>query len=164
MFIVGVLGLIAVFVTVITQGGDAGFDNFFDLYLEFGSHRHLSADNTNYSFTIPPFSWLTQFLGVNGFSIILIAVLLRFIEFRGVSQKFANRTKFIRRFGTIAFTNYNNQCIFFILWEVYSLIVFGTHYQKPQWFGMFAIMLLTIGFYALALWLWEKAGCLVKIV
>ncbi|MHA1244508.1 MAG: hypothetical protein ACTSP7_08050 [Candidatus Heimdallarchaeota archaeon] len=163
MFIAGVIGLIAVFVTVIVQGGDAGITNFFDLYLEFGSHRYLSADNPNYLFPIPPFSWLAQFMAVNGFSIILIAILLRLIEFRGKSHKFAERTKIIRRFGTVAFSNYNNQWIFFILWEIVSLVAFGTHYQKPLWLGMVVIMILTLAVYILGLWLWEKIGYILSL-
>ncbi len=158
MFIAGVIGLIAMFTNVIIQGGENGIEHAFTLYREFGSHRFLSADNPSYSFPIPPFSWLAQFMGENGFSIILIAVLLRVIEFRGISHKFANRTKIIRRFGTIAFTNYNNQWIFFIIWEITSLVAFGTNYQKPLWFGMVVIMILTIAFYSLILWLWEKIG------
>ncbi|HUT81696.1 MAG TPA: hypothetical protein VMZ29_10890 [Candidatus Bathyarchaeia archaeon] len=163
MFIAGVIGLIAMFATVIVQGGANGIDNAFTLYLEFGSHRFLSADNPSYSFPIPPFSWLAQFMGVNGFSIILIAVLLRVIEFRGISHKFADRTKIIRRFGTIAFTNYNNQWIFFIMWEITSLVAFGTHYQKPLWLGMGVIAILTVAFYSLILWLWEKIGYILSL-
>ena len=163
MFIAGVIGLIAVFVNVIIKGGAAGIDNFFDLYLEFGSHRYLSADNPRYSFPIPPLSWMAQFMGVNGFSIILVAVLLRLVEFRGTSHKFAKRTKIIRRFGTVAFSNYNNQWIFFILWEIVSLVAFGTHYQKPLWGGMIVIMLLTLAVYSLGLWLWEKIGYILSL-
>jgi len=124
MFIAGVIGLIAVFANVFIQGGAAGFDNAFDLYLEFGSHRYLSADNPNYSFPIPPLSWLGQFMGVNGFSIILVAVLL---------------------------------------WEIVSLVAFGTHYQKPLWGGMIVIMLLTLAVYSLGLWLWEKIGYILSL-
>ncbi len=163
MFVAGIIGLVAVFVTVIVQGGAEGIDNAFSLYLEFGSHRYLSADNPRYSFAIPPFSWLAQFMGVNGFSIILIAILLRLIEFRGISHTFADRTKIIRRFGTVAFSNYNNQWIFFILWEIVSLIAFRTHYQRPLWLGTIVIMVLTVEVYALGLWLWEKIGYILSL-
>ncbi|MHA1221586.1 MAG: hypothetical protein ACTSQB_07620, partial [Candidatus Heimdallarchaeota archaeon] len=163
MFIAGVIGLVFVFVNVINQDPVAGFDNAMSLYLNFGSHRYLSADNLSYSFTIPPFSWLAQFMGVNGFSIILIAILLRLIEFRGISHKFAERTKIIRRFGTVAFTNYNNQWIFFIIWELTSLMFYQTHYQKLLWFGMFVVIILTISIYSLILWGWEKIGYILSL-
>jgi hypothetical protein len=158
MFIAGVIGLIAVFANVVIQGGAAGIDNAFSLYLNFGSHRYYSADNPTAGFAIPPFSWLAQFMGVNGFSIILVAVLLRLIEFRGISNKFAKNTKIIRRFGTIAFTNYNNQWIFFIMWEITSLMFYQEHYRKPLWFGLLVVMILTILVYSLILWGWEKIG------
>lgn len=163
MFIVGLLGVFAVLITVVIQGGAIGIDNAIELYTNFVDHRFWSGDNQTLGFTIPQFAWLAQFMAVNGFSILSIASLLRLIEFRGISKKFANRTKIIRRFGIVAFSNYNNQWIYFVMWEITSLMFYQTHYQKPLWLGMLVVLILTFSVYSLILWGWEKVGYILSL-
>ncbi|MHA1212343.1 MAG: hypothetical protein ACTSSH_07765, partial [Candidatus Heimdallarchaeota archaeon] len=165
MFVVGMVGIFVVLILVVIQSEniDIGIENALALYFKFPDHRAWTADNTNFGFAVPLFSWLTQFLAVTGLSIIFIAVLFRTIEFRGISKKFADKTKFIRRFGIVAFTNYNNQWIYFIMWELMSLMFYQTHYQRPLWLGMLVVMILTFGTYSLMLWGWEKIGYILSM-
>lgn len=158
MFSIGLIGVFAVIANVAVNTGflvTGDIMPIVDFYFTIVYHGQWTPYFASY---IPQFSWLAQFLAVNGFGIILFSILFRLIEFRGISKQFANRSKLIRRFGTIAFTNYNNQWYFFIVWAFTSFILKGTAYAKLQWGGTALVILLTLGFYSLVNWLWEKIG------
>ena len=158
MFLTGLITVVVVIGNVAVNTGflvTGDIEPIIDFYFSIVNHGQWTPYYASY---IPQFSWLAQFLAVNGFSMILYSILFRLIEFRGASKQFANRSKFIRRFGTIAFTNYNNQWYFFIVWAFTSFILKGTAYAKLQWGGTALVILLTLGFYSLINWLWEKIG------
>ncbi|MCK5159860.1 MAG: hypothetical protein KAR08_11915 [Candidatus Heimdallarchaeota archaeon] len=158
MFLTGLITVVVVIGNVAVNTGflvTGDIEPIIDFYFSIVNHGQWTPYYASY---IPQFSWLAQFLAVNGFSLILYSILFRLIEFRGASKQFANRSKFIRRFGTIAFTNYNNQWYFFIVWAFTSFILKGTAYAKLQWGGTALVILLTLGFYSLINWLWEKIG------
>ncbi|MEA2070141.1 MAG: hypothetical protein U9O98_02525 [Asgard group archaeon] len=158
MFVCGLIGiLLTLFHIMSVQNVDAAIE----FYLIFPNHRGWSPDYSiaDPSLTsIPPFAWLGQFLAVNGFSLILIIGLFRLIEFRGKSKNFAKKTIILRRFGTVAFTNYNNQWMYFVIFFLTSLLTKGTAYQKLSWAGTFLTILLTYLLYILILFLWEKVN------
>ncbi|MGC9780420.1 MAG: hypothetical protein HZR80_14330 [Candidatus Heimdallarchaeota archaeon] len=118
MFIAGTIGVIVIIVGII---GTTDFDTAITVYQLIPYHRHWSPDYASY---IPLFSWFAQFLAVNGFSLMLVMLLFRLIEYRGKSKKFSDKTRFIRRFGTVAFSNYNNQLylLYYVLFNVVSII------------------------------------------
>ena len=150
MFIGGLIGIIIVIIKILNA---TDFDTAVDFYLVFINHRAWAADYASY---VPPFAWIAQFLAVNGFSIMIIMFLFRLVEFRGKAQIYAERTKIIRRFGTVAFTNYNNQWMYFVVFFLVSLLLTGTAYQPLFWGGVFLIMLITYLLYSLILFGWEK--------
>jgi hypothetical protein len=153
-------GLIGIGYSLISIMNVQGFDAAIDFYMLFINHRAWSPDYVIFDpslYSIPPFAWLGQFLAVNGFSIMLLMFLLRAVEFRGKGKKFADNTKFIRRFGIVAFSNYNNQWIYFVVFCITSSIIYFTPYALLPWYGVFLTMILTYGIYYLILWLWEKA-------
>ena len=163
MFLVGlamfVAGLLGIGYSIISVMNAQGFDSAIDFFMVFINHRAWSPDFVllNPTLTsIPPFSWLGQFLAVNGFSLMLIMFLFRAIEFRGKSKQFADKTKFVRRFGLVAFSNYNNQWIYFVVFCVTSSIIFFTPYALLPWYGVFLTIILTYAVYYLILWAWEK--------
>lgn len=158
MFSIGLIGIVFIIGNVAVNTGflvTGDIMPIVDFYFTIVDHGQWTPYYASY---IPQFSWVAQFLAVNGFSIILFSILFRLIEFRGISKQFANRSKFVRRFGTIAFTNYNNQWYFFIVWAFTSFILKGTAYAKLQWGGTALVILLTLGLYSLINWGWEKIG------
>jgi uncharacterized membrane protein len=153
-------GLIGIGYSLISIMNAQGFDAAIDFYMLFINHRAWSPDYVIFDpslYSIPPFAWVGQFLAVNGFSIMLLMFLLRAVEFRGKGKQFADNTKFIRRFGIVAFSNYNNQWIYFVVFCITSSIIYFTPYALLPWYGVFLTMILTYGIYYLILWLWEKA-------
>jgi len=80
----------------------------------------------------------------------------RFIEFRGKGNAYAGKTKIIRRYGTVAFSNYNNQWIYFLVFFLTSLIIYQVPYQRLFWWGTFLTLFLTLAVFSLLLWGWEK--------
>ncbi|MHA1586593.1 MAG: hypothetical protein ACTSUW_04575 [Candidatus Heimdallarchaeota archaeon] len=158
MFLSGLIGILFIIVNVAINTGflvTGDIMPIIEFYFTIVDHGQWTPYYASY---IPQFSWLAQFLAVNGFSIILFSILFRLIEFRGISKQFANRSKFIRRFGTIAFTNYNNQWYFFIVWAFLSYVIYGVAYTKLLWTGTALVILLTFGLYSLINWAWEKIG------
>ncbi len=150
MFIAGTIGVIVIIVGII---GTTDFDTAITVYQLIPYHRHWSPDYASY---IPLFSWFAQFLAVNGFSLMLVMLLFRLIEYRGKSKKFSDKTRFIRRFGTVAFSNYNNQYIYYIMFYLMSLALYGNPYNKLFWPGTFLTIFLTLIVYLLLLFGWEK--------
>ncbi|MHA1126572.1 MAG: hypothetical protein ACTSO7_11735 [Candidatus Heimdallarchaeota archaeon] len=150
MFIAGMIGVVVIIVNILTV---ADFETAVQIYEFIAYHRHWTPD---YMGIIPLFAWLAQFLTVNGYSLMLVMILFRIVEFRGISKKFSDRTRFIRRFGTVAFTNYNNQWIFYIVFFFSSWAIFFTPYAKFYWAGTFLVIFITLIVFYLLLIVWEK--------
>ena len=151
MFVVGLLGIVMVLINIMNTTGS--IDDALGLYQSLFAHRHWSPD---YRWYIPPFAWITQFLTLNGFSLMLFMFLFRLIEFRGRSEAVAKRTKILRRFGTLAFTVYNIQWIYYLVFAFTSFIILGTPYQRFGWGGTFLTLFITLLILSVILWLWEK--------
>ncbi|NHJ31691.1 MAG: hypothetical protein FK732_02405 [Asgard group archaeon] len=157
MFLVGAImfvsGLIGVAVVILGVMNTQGFGRAIDIYVLLPYHRNYSPDFQNY---IPPFSWLAQFLLVNGFALMLVMLLFRLIEFRGRSKAFSDKTKVVRRFGTVAFSNYNNQAIYYVIFFFLSWIIKPAPYDKFFWPGTVLTVAVALGVYTLLLYGWEK--------
>jgi hypothetical protein len=151
-FVIGTAGVVIIVINVMSS---QGFDTAINFYREISNHRAWFPDRANY---IPPFAWLAQFISLNGFSIMLVAVLFRIVEFRGKAKIFADRTRIIRRFGVIAFTNYNNQFLYSFVFFITSLMLTRVAYQKLLWAGVFLSIFLTLLLYHGIMILWEKIG------
>jgi len=82
--------------------------------------------------------------------------LFRLIEFRGKSEFFSNKTKFVRRFGTTALSNYNNQFIYYYAFYFISSLLTIEPYQKLFWGGLFVTIFLAYLLYFMILKGWEK--------
>ncbi|NHJ48717.1 MAG: DUF1624 domain-containing protein [Asgard group archaeon] len=166
MFVGGLVGIVLIILQIMNGTYTAGVDPF-DVAIEFyrliGNHRIWAHDAANVIYgpetvPIPIFSWVAQFLALNGFSVMILMFLFRMIEFRGKGGFFAKRTKVIRRFGTIALTNYNNQWIYHLFFFLISLLLTSEFYKSVLWGGTFLILFLTLVTFIFLLWLWEKIG------
>ncbi|HUT80242.1 MAG TPA: heparan-alpha-glucosaminide N-acetyltransferase domain-containing protein [Candidatus Bathyarchaeia archaeon] len=157
MFLIGtgmfLLGIVGVIIIIINFMNAYGFEAAAELYQYIPYHRHWSPD---FDPRIPLFAWLAQFLVVNGYSIMLIMFFFRLIEFRGKSKLFSDKTKFVRRFGTVALSNYNNQFLFYYVFFFTSSILTFVAYQKLFWGGLFFTIFLAYALYYFILKGWEK--------
>ena len=154
MFITGIVGTAVDVVHVMTGidsiGGD-GFGVAVEFYRFISFHRHWFPDAPfAYADYITPVSWLWQTFITNGFSIMLCLMLLFLVEFRGRGKYFAKKTGYIRRYGIIAFSNYNNQWLYYI--PILILGEVGLH--TMLWGKTFLAMLMTFALYTIVLYLW----------
>jgi hypothetical protein len=122
--------------------------------------------------------WLHWFNVVTGAQIGAFCLLLRVTEFRGKTQKFGDKTLWIRRFGFVPFSIYNYQFIdvlpVLLLSVIGPLIPFmdqrnGFNYSKdgllfPAFgmnsygvYGIWFLMGLILLMYWLLLWAWQQA-------
>ena len=111
MFLIGAAGTIGLIVRTI----GVNFDDAIGVYRLISFHRHWFPDEPGFGVAkgyYGWFSWLWQFLVTNGWALMATLAMLYAVEFRGKGKKFAEKTKFVRRFGFIAFTNYNQQYIY----------------------------------------------------
>ncbi|MEA2071937.1 MAG: heparan-alpha-glucosaminide N-acetyltransferase domain-containing protein [Asgard group archaeon] len=163
MFIAGMIGI--VFILMQIMAGDYGSVDSFDVTIAFykliSFHRHWAPDAAGEIYPgvtvdIPPFSWLAQFSALTGFGIMLLMFLFRFIEFRGKGDEYAKYTKTIRRYGVVAFSNYNNQWIYNIVFCVTSLLITQQAYKRLLWGGTILTLVITLIVFSLLLWGWEK--------
>ncbi|MHA1213072.1 MAG: hypothetical protein ACTSSH_11480, partial [Candidatus Heimdallarchaeota archaeon] len=150
MFIVGLIGVVIVIASIINEHGLIPGVEF---YQTITFHRNWSPD---YDAISPLFAWLWQFLLLNGFAVMLLMFVFRLVEYRGKETVFSNKTKFVRRFGTVAFSNYNNQMIYLYVYYLISILFTLTAYSKLLWLGSISVVLISIIFYHLILRLWEK--------
>jgi hypothetical protein len=150
MFIPGMIGVVIIIVKLL---GSLGFEDAVGLYQLLPYHRHWSSDYASY---IPMFAWLAQFLCLTGYSVMLIMFLFRLIEFRGKSKAFSDKARFVRRFGTVAFSNYNNQWIYYIMFFLMSLAINQAAYERLFWAGTFLTIFVTLLVYYLLLLGWER--------
>ena len=125
MFLVGAVGTIMLIVKIIP----VSFDDATGVYRLISFHRHWFPDEPQYGVALGYygwFSWLWQFLVTNGWALMATLAILYAVEFRGKGKAFAEKTKFIRRFGFIAFTNYNQQSIYPFVNFIIPSLFFGT--------------------------------------
>jgi hypothetical protein len=163
MFIAGTIGTILTFIKIIPQS----FDDAAYLYRYISFHRHWAPDLLEESevtgailgnyFTW--WSWLWQFLVTNGWAIMATLAMLYMVEFRGKGKKFADKTRYIRRFGFTAFTNYNQQYIYPLVNFIIPQIFFGlAAYAKSTWFQTFFQIGITIIIYQIIMMVWERVN------
>jgi hypothetical protein len=171
MYGVGVAGIAVTLVLIMLRNAPTPADIdpmvAIGFYMGIIAHRSWTPQNIPFAeslgidaSTIPHFAWLAQFVAVTGMSIMLLMVLFRMVEFRGVSHKFARKTIIIRRFGTVAFSNYNNQWLYFIAWGIISLIFNGVWIEPQGWAGTALTIILAFAIFIFILWLWEKISYL----
>ncbi len=147
MFIVGVLGILLNLILVVNE---RGVDAALSLYILISEHRFWTVANG-----VPILGWLFQFLCLNGFGICGFVMMFRLVEFRGVGEQFAQKTKFIRRMGFIAFTVYTMQWIYNLFYFIVSSILTAP-YVRLGWGGTLLVVLCSVlTFYVLTLG-WEK--------
>ncbi|NHJ48184.1 MAG: DUF1624 domain-containing protein [Asgard group archaeon] len=161
MFFSGLIGIVFVLLAVIKNAtvGDP-IEIALLLYKDLPFHRNWSPDNHSY---IPAYSYIPQFLALNGFSLLMFTLLFRVIEFRGRSKQVAENTKIIRRYGIVAFSNYNNQWLYWMSFGLVSSIYTAISpdpsvvpYERMFWGGTFINIIITLVLYMGVLWLWEK--------
>ena len=154
MFLIGSIGILTNMILLIVE---VDMDAALNLYIGLPFHRNWVPENPSIgSSYLPILGWLFQFMSLNGAAICLIIVVVRVVEFRGRSKEFADKTKFFRRFGFIAFTIYNIQWIYFLIWFIISSTIYGQAYQPLDWAGTFLTMAITFLILHGILLLWEK--------
>jgi hypothetical protein len=173
MFLVGAAGIIAMMIRIIPQS----FDDAVGIYRLISFHRHWAPDYPQYGSYLTWWSWLWQFCSVTGWGLMATLAMLYAVEFRGKGKKFADRTKFVRRFGFTAFSNYNQQYIMTSTGFWVPQLFFGTGavatwlnlklgwwqsgliaYSKTLWFAIFFQIGCTLLIYHIVMRLWEKAN------
>ncbi|MHA1198850.1 MAG: hypothetical protein ACTSQF_05805, partial [Candidatus Heimdallarchaeaceae archaeon] len=152
MFVVGAVGTVFEVVNVLNN---TNFNDAVTFYKHVSFHRHWFPDAPQpYAPYISSFAWLWQFLFTNGFSIMLVLIVIYLVEFRGRGSQFAKRTRYIRRYGIVAFSNYNNQWLNWIP-PLFIPLIFGLEsYDKVLWGGIILLILTTLVFYTIVLYLW----------
>ncbi|MHA1766310.1 MAG: hypothetical protein ACTSVK_08610 [Promethearchaeota archaeon] len=149
MFVIGAVGVILNVVLVIIN---SGLDEGLSLYILISEHRYWTILHG-----VPILGWFFQFLFLNGFSICAILLIIRLVEFRGLSKKFAEKTVFIRRMGFIAFTIYTAQYIYNLIFFIVSSI-FSTPYTRLNWGGTILVIIFSLLVFYLITLGWEKIG------
>jgi len=88
----------------------------------------------------------------------MIMSLLRLVELRGKAKPFGQRSRFIRRFGFVAFTNYTIQFMYFVAMFITIDWIFGKTYDRNVglWGETIITIVIGIGTMALINILWEK--------
>ncbi|MFW9999684.1 MAG: hypothetical protein ACFE9Q_16050 [Candidatus Hodarchaeota archaeon] len=157
LFLVGIIGLIVNLVLIMDE---LGMTAALNLYKGLAFHRNWVPENPGIaSTTLPILGWLFQFLALNGTAICLIMVVVRVVEFRGRGKEFADKTRFFRRFGFVAFTVYNIQWVYFLIHFIVSSFIYGqpqAPYLKLDWAGTFLTMAITFVIFHGILLLWER--------
>ncbi|MHA1112049.1 MAG: hypothetical protein ACTSRE_13155 [Promethearchaeota archaeon] len=155
MFLVGAVGVILLIVDIIP----VSFDDATGVYRLISFHRDWFPDHPTYGSYFGYWNWLFQFLSVTGWGLMATLSMLYMVEFRGKGKKFADKTKFVRRFGFTAFTNYNMQYIYPFVAFTIPQILFGLGpYGKTGWFGIFLQIAITLSIYQIIMRLWEKVN------
>ncbi|NHJ40605.1 MAG: DUF1624 domain-containing protein [Asgard group archaeon] len=166
MFLSGLIGIVFILLHIMNGTYNPGTDPFdvaISFYRLISFHRHWAPDAMNVIHpgevvNIPPFSWLAQFLTLNGFSLMLVMFLFRLVEFRGISKQFADKTRYVRRFGVVAFSNYNNQWLYPAVFFLVSLLLTRNFYEKLFWGGIFFTIVVTFLLFHAILLGWERIG------
>ncbi len=154
MFVIGSIGIAANLVLLIVE---VNMDAALNLYIGLPFHRNWVPENPDIpSSVLPILGWLFQFLSLNGAAICLILVVVRVVEFRGRGKKFADKTRFFRRFGFVAFTMYNLQWVYLVIWFIISASIYGQPYLPLDWAGTFLTMAITFLILHGILLAWER--------
>ncbi|TFG18466.1 MAG: hypothetical protein EU530_09285 [Promethearchaeota archaeon] len=173
MFLIGAVGIIIMMIKIIPQN----FDDAVGIYRLISFHRHWAPDYPQYGSYLTWWSWLWQFCSVTGWGLMATLAMLYIVEFRGKGKRFADKTKFVRRFGFTAFSNYNQQYIYTSMAFWVPQLFFGTGsvatwlnsklgwwqsglgaYDHTMWFGTFVQIGFTLLTYHVVMRLWEKAN------
>jgi len=154
MFLIGSIGILVNLVLLISF---VDMDAALDLYIGLPFHRNWVPENPSIaSSVLPILGWLFQFMSLNGAAICLIMVVVRMVEFRGRGREFADKTRFFRRFGFIAFTIYNIQWLYFLVWFIISSTIYGQPYLHLDWAGTFLTIAITFLILHGVLLAWER--------
>lgn len=148
------IGLVGVLFNVIYVLTHSGFDAGLNLYMNIWDHRGWTSDILG----APFLGWYFQFLLLNGFTMLLVVSMIRLVELRGRAKKFAARTRYIRRFGFVAFTNYTIQYLYFVAMFLAFYGCFGVPYQRNTglWEHTLLSIVIALSLYSILLYLWEK--------
>ncbi len=151
MYLIGLAGVIANIIYVIST---KGFDSGLNVYMHIWDHRGWVSEILG----TPWVGWYFQFMLLNGFGILLIMSMLRLVELRGKAKPFGKRSRFIRRFGFVAFTNYTIQFMYFVAMFITIDWIFGNTYDRNVglWGETIVTLVVGIGIIALINILWEK--------
>jgi hypothetical protein len=156
-FTVGIIGVIFTMVGVMQA---AGFEDGIQLWLDLSHFRAWFPDNImrSYGEYLSPLSWLWNFLALNGFATMFAMLVIYLVDWRGAGPAFSRLkpVQFIRRFGFIAFSNYNNQWFYYIAWIGVSLLLTGERRIKLDWNGTLLVLVVSLILYYLVMWVWEK--------
>ncbi len=148
LFLVGTIGLV---INIVLMMDIVGMNETLDTYVVLSNHRYWVPENG-----VPILGWLFQFMSLNGAAICAVMIVIRVVEFRGIGKEFAEKTKFVRRFGFVAFTIYNIQWLFFVMHFIVTSLFYGEPYMRLDWGG--AILTLCLVFLLIhgILLLWER--------
>jgi hypothetical protein len=153
-------GMIGVIFTVVGVMQAAGFENGIQLWLDLSHFRGWFPDNISrdYGASLSPLSWLWNFLALNGFSTIFAMLVIYLVDWRGIGPAFSRSklVQFVRRFGFTAFSNYNNQWIYYLGWIGVSLLLTGERRIKLDWTGTLLVLVVSLVLYYLVMRGWEK--------
>jgi len=135
--IAGLIGLIIMFVN-----GSQDFDSFID------GTWNIHALN----------AWFPYFVLFTANQLLSILIMIRLVEFRGISKTFAEKTKHFRRFGFVALTVYNYQYISLIPRYILSLFpnIDGVTPNSLNGTLTIVVLLSTFVLWEVILRLWEK--------
>ncbi len=158
-FTVGIIGVIFTMV-VVMQG--AGFKNGIQLWIDLSHFRGWFPDNIarSYGKFLSPISWLWNFLALNGFATMFAMLIIYLVDWRGIGPEFSKSklVQFVRRFGVAAFSNYNNQWIYYVGWIGISLLLTDQRRIKLDWTGTLLVLVVSLVLYYLVLRVWEKVN------
>lgn len=151
MYLIGLIGVVANVVKVIAT---QGFDKGLYVYMHIWDHRGWVPEILG----TPWMGWYFQFMLLNGFGMLLVMGILRLVELRAQAKPFGNKTRFIRRFGFVAFTNYTIQFMYYIAMFISIDWIFGNIYDRSVGLWGETIVTIIIGITMMALIniLWEK--------
>jgi hypothetical protein len=156
-FTVGIIGVIFTMVGVMQA---AGFKNGIELWLDLSHFRSWFPDNISRSYGefLSPLSWLWQFLALNGFATMFAMLIIYLVDWRGFGSEFSRSkpVQFVRRFGFAAFSNYNNQWLYYLGWIGVSLLLTGERRIKLDWNGTLLVLVVSLVLYYLVMRGWEK--------
>lgn len=156
-FTVGIIGVIFTMVGVMQA---AGFEDGIQLWLDLSHFRGWFPDNISRSYGVflSPLSWLWNFLALNGFATMFAMLIIYLVDWRGAGPAFSRLkpVQFVRRFGFAAFSNYNNQWLYYIAWIGVSLLLTGERRIKLDWTGTLLVMVVSLVLYYVVMRGWEK--------
>ncbi|MCX6649833.1 MAG: hypothetical protein NTV61_10680 [Candidatus Bathyarchaeota archaeon] len=154
------VGMVGVVATAFDVFKGAGLTNTVTLWEDLSHFRNWFPDDISrvYGAFVSPLSWLWQFLALNGFAVMLAMIVIYLVDWRGYGPDFSKSRliQFIRRFGFTAFSNYNNQWLYYMAWILVSILLTGQRRVKLDWNGTLLVMVVSYVAYYLVMRGWEK--------